>query len=683
MYFKLAFRNVHRSIKDYTIYFLTLTFGVCLFYIFNSIESQQAMIAISNEQHTAMQNLTMIMNYVSVFISIILGFLILYANKFLIKRRKKELGVYMTLGMTKSQMSLVLMLETFIIGIFSLFAGLILGLFLSQGLAVMTAKMFETTYISFQFVFSPSACGKTIVYFGLMFLLVMIFNSISISKYKLIDLLSADKQNESFKMKKLWHSVVIFILSIICLGSAYALIIKNGLMDINLMFATSLILGTIGTLFFFMSLSGFLLRIVQSNKNLYLKNLNMFVLRQLNSKINTTFISMTMICIMLLFTIGTLSSGISMADVFTKNANTSTPYDITITSNNGAFADANEQLADNHTFIGISEQLLANNIDLMNYSDHILSTIYYQSNLTMKSLLSYDTDGFFQTLTPEALENAYKEPIPLIALSDFNKQLTGLGKNPVSLNDHEFIINYDMKQIDSAVQSFIAENGKLMINGTEFRKAENPIAQISTGTSYMPMNSGTVVVPDAFVQNLSIYSNQIDFNFKEPTDTVHDSFMLAMDPLESIPYAQRTFSLVDKESVYTQGLFLKITTSYVGIYVGIIFLIASAAVLALQQLSEASDNIQRYALLRKIGAEEKMIDHALFIQVAIYFLMPLTLALVHSFVGLKVANAFISAFGDIDIASSSALTAGIIILVYGGYFIATYLGSKSMIKNRL
>lgn len=286
MYSKLAFRNVRRSVRDYTIYFLTLTFGVCVFYVFNSIESQQAMMNISSSDAQSLQALTQIMGYVSVFISIILGFLILYANKFLIKRRKKELGIYMTLGMDKSKMSWILMLETLLIGIVSLTVGLILGFFLSEGLAVVTAKMFEAAFTEFKFIFSPAACGKTILYFSLIFIMVMLFNSISISKYKLIDLLSADKKNETFKIKKLWHSVVIFILAIAFIGAAYYLIIDNGLMDINAQFAAALICGSIGTLLFFMSLSGFLLRLVQSNKKLYLKGLNMFVLRQLNSKID-------------------------------------------------------------------------------------------------------------------------------------------------------------------------------------------------------------------------------------------------------------------------------------------------------------------------------------------------------------------------------------------------------------
>lgn len=597
MYSKLAFRNVRRSVRDYTIYFLTLTFGVCVFYVFNSIESQQAMMSISSSDEQALQSLTMIMGYVSVFISIILGFLILYANKFLIKRRKKELGIYMTLGMDKSKMSWILMLETLLIGIVSLTVGLILGFFLSEVLAVVTAKMFEAAFTEFKFVFSPAACGKTILYFSLIFIMVMLFNTLSISKYKLIDLLSADKKNETFKVKKLWHSVVIFTAAVIFISVAYYLIIDNGLMDIGPQFAAALACGSVGTLLFFMSLSGFLLRLVQSNKKLYLKGLNMFVLRQLNSKINTTFISMTVICIMLLFTIGTLSSGISLADVLTSSAEKTTPFDATITS-----GPENPYLDDQPIYADIAAELAAQGVDLNRFAG-------------------------------------------------------------------------ETSQITPSVDTFLENNGKVTLNGATLESA-GPAIDCTIGTNFSFSNSGTLIVSDALAQNLPFDSAQLNINYKAPAEASSE----ILNQYAGLLTPQNGFLTITREEMYAQGTAMKITTSYVGIYVGIVFLIASAAILALQQLSEASDNTERYALLRKIGAEDKMIRHALFVQIAIYFLMPLALAVIHSIVGLKVANDFIAFFGHVNVAGNTGVTALILVLIYGGYFLATYFGSKNMIK---
>ena len=145
-----------------------------------------------------------------------LGLLVVYSNRFLMKRRKKELGIYMLLGMDKGKISRILIIETLLIGIFSLGIGLAVGIFASQGLSAITAGIFEMDLSSFQFTFSLSAFYKTLLYFGIIFLIVMIFNTISISKYKLITLLQASRKNESFKVRNIWISIIAFIVSIAC-----------------------------------------------------------------------------------------------------------------------------------------------------------------------------------------------------------------------------------------------------------------------------------------------------------------------------------------------------------------------------------------------------------------------------------------------------------------------------------
>ncbi|WP_368253399.1 ABC transporter permease, partial [Clostridium paraputrificum] len=228
MYFKLSLRNIRRSLKDYTIYFLTLVFAVCIFYTFNSIESQKLLLDLSEYQGSTFTTISMAITVVSVFISFILGFLIIYANNFLIKRRKKELGVYMTLGMERKSISRILFAETLLIGFISLGVGLFLGVLLSQCLSIVTAKMFSVKLLSFKFIFSESAFIKTIVCFGLIYIIILLFNSRSINKVKLIDLIYASRKNEETKVIGLKISVVLFILSVITNISAYVILIKGG-----------------------------------------------------------------------------------------------------------------------------------------------------------------------------------------------------------------------------------------------------------------------------------------------------------------------------------------------------------------------------------------------------------------------------------------------------------------------
>ena len=687
MYSKLALRNVRRSVRDYAIYFLTLTFGVCIFYVFNALESQQAMMDINSGQAEVFQSLTAIMGYVSVFISIILAFLVLYANKFLIKRRKKELGIYMTLGMEKGGMSRILILETLIIGIVSLIVGIVAGFFISEFMAVITAKLFEAPFVEFKFVFSPQACGKTILYFGLIFLITMIFNTLSISRYKLIDLLSAGRQNESFKAKKLWHAVVFFILSIFCLGAAYYLILTNGLLNVNAKFAASLILGCLGTLLFFMSLSGFLLRAVQANKRLYLKNLNIFILRQLNSKINTTFISMTVICVMLLFTIGTLSSAISLANTLTSSTDTMTPFDITLTSNNFD----NPLTAKNNPYLDealpyrddIAAYLRSSGIDLDSFAATLApfkKRVTNDGDTRYGAVLDYDTSGLDKLIDEDYLNESRSGPLNVISLSDFNRQLTALGKSPVSLAGNQFLLIYDISQVEPSVNSFLAKDGKITVGGQTFTSLTDKAMKVTTGTSFAFSDMGTFVLPDATANTLPVVSSQLNINYKDNPEAQTNAE--AFENNDLLNYSSNSgVGAVSKRVIYTQNMFLRLTTSYVGIYVGFVFLIASAAVLALQQLSEASDSVPRYALLKKIGVEQKMLRRALFTQIAIYFLLPLSLAIVHSVVGIRAANEFIALFGNIDVAGNSGIVAAILVLIYGAYFLATYFGSLSILRE--
>ena len=255
MYFKLAIRNLKKSLKDYTIYFLTLVFGVCIFYTFNSIQSQSIMMELSDIKANMFEVTSDIIGVASVFISFILGFLIVYANNYLIKRRKKEFGIYMTLGMDNRKLSTIIFIETMLVGIISLIIGLIFGILLSQGISIFTSKLFEVNITKFQFVFSKKAFLKTIQNFGIIYLVVLVFNSINIRCVKLIDLLNASKKNEKLKVKNIWVSIVVFLISVTSIIIAYHIVLKNGLAVMDITIVKSIILGIVGTFLFFFSFS--------------------------------------------------------------------------------------------------------------------------------------------------------------------------------------------------------------------------------------------------------------------------------------------------------------------------------------------------------------------------------------------------------------------------------------------
>jgi putative ABC transport system permease protein len=673
MYYKLSFKNVKKSFKDYTLYFLTLTFGVCIFYIFNSIEAQKAMMRISKSTQEMMKTITWLMGVISIFVSLILGFLIVYANNFLIRRRKKEIGIYMTLGMEKRKVVKLLVAETFLIGVLSLGAGLLAGVFLSQGLSVVTAKLFEADMTGYRFIFSPEAFVKTIIYFGIIFLIVMVASTISISKYKLINLINADKQNEKQKFKNPIVTVILFILSIVFIGAAYRLVLKNGITYFDNILLTEIVLGAVGTFLFFASLSGFFLKLLQSRKKLYFKGLNMFILRQINSRVNSAYISMSLICLMLFVTIGILSTGMGINSALNKGYENCTPYDASFTT------DSN---------VSIYEKFKEYGFNLHDYTDKFVEFSLYNysgENLTKKKVLD-KVDKYI----PEKIKDFYMNgPLYLLKLSDFNKLMDLQGKDTLSLSEKQLAVYSDYAdstpELKKALTEFIKMGYPVTISGKDYQS----YSRLITDAVVTSPASGIIlalIVPDKMVEGSPVNQTILSFNCKGDSKDMllkleSDLFELTekyKDKKEEFKISGTT-----KETVKSIAAGSKAIVSFVGIYLGIIFLITSAAILALQQLSEAADNRRRYDILRKIGADDKLINSALFKQIAIYFMLPLILSCIHSIIGLKVANDLINDLGEVNATNNIIITAVLITLVYGAYFLATYFSSKRIVlKSR-
>ena len=333
MLYKLSIANIKKSFKDYAIYFTTLILGVCIFYIFNSMDSQTAMLAVSSRQSEVIDLLIQLLSAVSVFVSLILGFLIIYASRFLIKKRNKEFGIYMTLGMSKRKISVILLIETFIIGLISLGVGLLLGIIISQITSIFIANMFEANMTDFTFNLSKSAIIKTIIYFGIIYFIVMIFNTIIVSKNKLINLLQSTKKGENIKVKNSLICIILFIISVILLASSYYMVTGgvNTLMqhDVSILLVP-IGMGVVGTVLFFYSLSGMILKNITKFPKLYYSKLNTFVFKQINSKINTMIVSISVICLMLFITLCLLSSALTVKNYFNDSINKFAPIDLEI-----------------------------------------------------------------------------------------------------------------------------------------------------------------------------------------------------------------------------------------------------------------------------------------------------------------------------------------------------------------
>ena len=663
MYSKIAFKNVKKSFKDYTIYFFTLMLAVCIFYTFNSIESQKAMSELTSSGESYVEILSKVISYVSVFIAFILGSLILYANNFLVKKRNKELGIYMTLGMSKNKISKILILETIIVGILSLISGLILGLIFSQGLSILVVKLFGLKMSTYSFVISGKAMIKTVLYFGIMFLLVMIFNSFVISKYKIIDLLTVGRKTEEVKFKSNIVYLITFILCVISLVTAYKLILEVGLLGIkDKKFLISILLGVVGTFLFFFSLSGFILYIVKKNKKIYFKGLNIFIVKQINSKINTNFISMSVICLMLFMTIGMLSTGFSFKNAIESGLKDSTPYD----------ASANLYIDEGEKANNIQKSLEYIGVKF-NKEDKVVYYDLYTDNKTISEALNLNANM-------RSLMNYMK-------LSDYNKIRALDNQNAIELNKDEVLITSNYANTLEAIQNYVKNNDSIKIENKSYKIKDKKVIEENLKTDFMKDNMITVIVNDDVCDNMTLISSNVNVNFvgegKEKRESDFTNKIYSYKTTDT-DYDKIGFVLgASRTEIYESNKGMTTIVLFIGIYIGIVFLISSMAVLALQQLSEASDSIDRYKSLKRLGASEKDINKTIFIQTLVYFSLPVVLAFIHSVIGIKVANDFVSVYNKPDIMGSSLITAGIFMIVYIIYFYITYSGYKNIVKNKI
>ena len=691
MLFKLSIKNILKSIKDYAIYFFTLILGVAIFYVFNAIDSQTAMLSLNASTKQIIRTMIWILSGVSVFVSIILAFLIIYASRFLIKRRNKEFGTYLTLGMSKRKVSIILFFETLIIGLLSLIVGLSLGVVLSQFMSLLVAHMFEADLKNFAFVFSKQAFIKTIIYFSIMYLIVMIFNTIIIGKSKLIDLLYGSKKCEQVKIKNPYVCTIIFIISVLVLSYAYYMVtggVKTLFNDENKILIP-IILGSASTFFIFWSLSGLLLRICTSIKKFYYKGLNSFTLRQISSKINTMVVSVTIICLMLFVTICALSSSLSIKNSMNKALNDLVPVDVDLYKryyNKRHFEDLNytkEEIKNRNS--SVRETLEHYNFDLDNYFKDIVEyNIFYD----LDGFSFADTLGNTKEMIQKKYPYLYLDSLEqVMQISEYNKVARLYNKEEFTLNDDEYMIVANYQNMVGLRNIALKENTEIEILNhklkPKYKECKDGFVEMNANYS----NLGIILVPDNIIPNIyeKDYSVKDDYivynhllaNYKDGKSNI-------LEELEK--YESKDGYLIPdydtKEEIYSNSIGLGALVTFISIYLGIIFLIASSAILALKELSESADNKSRFNTLRRIGASEEMINKALFKQIFVFFMLPLLLALIHSIFGIKICNyVLLLSFGNQSLLKAIIMTTIFIILIYGGYFTITYICSKNIIRR--
>lgn len=656
-----------RSMSDYAVYFVTLIIGISVFYVFNAISDQKVVLSIYKSDYSVIDLLRNIISVASVIVSVMLAFLVVYASSFLIRRRKKEFGVYMLLGMGKKKIAGILMMETVIIGIISLVVGLGIGIILSQGMSILVAKLFEADMSKFSFEVSTGAVGKTILYFLVVYAFVLLLDLFMIGKSRLIQLLNAERRSEKRTAKNPYVCLVVFILAAAVLGHAYYRVTAAAEnIDTQAALLIEIAKGIVSTFLIFWSLSGFLIFVAKLRKKSYFKGINVFTTKEISSRINTNVLAGSIICLLLFLTICIFSSSFSINNSLNENVKTLMPADVQFYN----YIKVNDDVRGVKDKTPISEYLKHKKVDphMFSESAEVLLYMYQEEDMSV-----YNEVGGGNVFTTGAI----------LAQSDYNKVAEINGLEPVSLEKDEYTIVANYDYIVPEWNKRMLAGQKIHLAGKEYHPASSECVNGFLQMSANPTNSGFTVVPDEAVsdENLMPYSwfyiANYNKNYAKGVEYV-EQFLNN----ETFKKSLGSHTYVEtREYMLSKSISLASLIVFLGLYLGIIFLLASSALLSLKELTQAADNRDKYEILRKIGIDEKMIHRSLFRQNAIFFGMPLGLAVIHSIFGIQVCTYVLEVFGKSGLTQAIVMTAAGLLVIYMIYFIITYRCSRRIIRD--
>ncbi len=653
--FNISLKNIRKSFKNYLIFFITTIFGVAIFYVFNSLSDQAVMLKINESNVSLIDTLGSVMSVISVFVAVVLGFLIVYANTFLIKRRNKEFGIYLILGMGKVKVAAILIIETVVIGIISMAAGLIVGIAASQGMSILIANLFEADLTKFRFVVSKAAIMKTILYFCIMYGVVLILDIIVSGSRRLINLINSGKKGEKEINRNPVLCVIVFIIACILLGTAYYKV-TAGMEDIDSIagVAAQIVKGIVGTFLLMFSISGLFLLLVRAKKKFYYKKLNAFTTREISSKINTAVFSAGIISLMMFFSICCLSTVFSVKKSIDNNIKKLIPVDIqyeTLHTRDAANDPPIDELVD---------KLVK---DKSNLEDMFTVNIYDM----------YDNDNFY-----------YNRIYEYMHVSDYNMVARRFGNEEIELKDDEYAVIGNMEQMMG--KNYLKPDGAVItINGKEYKPQSGDMYYGFVYINNYEDCYGKYIVPDDVdFSNAGVHMEVLMADLKGDKKTYKDTNkkMYFDDVVYGAREGRYYMNVYCKYEIINISTRLTVVLVFVGIYLGIVFIIAGAAILSLKLLSESVRNKEKYTILRKIGVDNRMIRKSVFTQCMIYFGLPLSVAVIHSVFGIQTCTKIMGFYGKSGLLYSILVTALIIVLIYGGYALVTYLGSIRILSEK-
>lgn len=683
MYAKLAKSNAKKSIKDYLIYFITITICVSLFYAITSLSSSSY--ELITEESYNFKALNLILKYSTYIITAILILLVAYVNKYMIRRRKREFATYVLLGAEQKSVALMFFIETIVIGILAIISGIFVGTLFSQ---VITAIILISAKqeVVFNLRLYMDTVLITFIFFIAIFCIIGVHNVIVLRKIKLIDMLNAHKQVE-FKFKRSGKVYsVIFILAIILYVICGSCTIKlmNSKIDYSvrmLMYiGISLITFILGTYALFYSIAYIMIYIKNKWTNFKYEGTNLFLIGSIVSKIKTAPILMATISMTFLGAMISFIITLVMAQWALGYLDMRVPYDIDIRNNYTT---------------SLLEQANINDVQELPQLDYIEIIDYLKDK-------GYDADSYCQVEKYIVKADENSESTLAIRLSDFNQLRSMLGYEEIELKDNEFTTQWYSAVTDEEINNYIKNHSTFNIDGEVLKISEKSNYKESIGEGfYSPFSDSIMILPDEICDNLEFLETNFVANINsemsyEQANEFQNNYVNEWFRKNNSKFVEKysnewdiTYRVIDTsvKSLETNNILVTtLAMRILGIYLGVVLLMISLTVLSLSQLAESIEHKDRFNILRKLGVEDKEISKIILKQISIYFIVPIAIAMIG--VAIFIYNFYIfykdiiTVFvGEKIFVLSISFGIVLMLIVYLSYFLGTYYTFKRNVNN--
>ena len=624
--FSIAFSNFKRNIKTYGLYIFSMIFSVIVYYNFISLKY--------NPDFTKANQATEYIKYTSMAVSFLLVlfivFFIWYSSSFFLNQRKKEIGIYAFMGVTNSEIGLIYSLEVLFIGIFSIAAGLLLGILFCKLFLMMLAKV-ALLNMTIRFFISVRGIIETAVTFFAIFAAVSLLGYINIVRSKLIDLFNASKREES--IPKL--SYIKVILSIILIGYAYYCARKAIGVNFGKNFMLTLVLIVPGTYFLFESVYSIIMRAVVKNKKILYNGVNIVSLSNIAFRIKNNYKVLATVAILITITLtsyGTVSS---------------LKY----------FTEVNDAVQRPYSFSYVSQ---ANNADQKVYD--VLNKENRKITLNEKikfklAKIKTDTNSAFQ------VKSDLEDPKAIVKYSEILRVNNDLKSN--MLNE---VKKYKPQKGEAVFMNYPG-TVMSMVNYNNVKITYN-------GSSYIIKNAIKAPLFGNGLQMCCIILNDEDYDAIKSKDTDYEFTGIKIDKTQDIKSLESQLKGISeiKDSVYVNKGHDKSTYSTIGIvyflgaFLALVFIIATGSIIYFKLVSEAYLDKNKFTILKRLGMTKNEARKSTALQIGVSYILPLIVGIVHSCVAISVLSKIMH---NADLLVPVVKSVIVFAIVYAIYFIAT------------